>query len=154
MSYWDKKLVRQQIDEKLAPLKQFADSGIPPAGWIRTIREALGMTTQQMADRTGFDQPRISRLERAEKDGNLRLSSLQKIARGLGMRFVYGFVGEKTLEQLVRDQAQKIALKRLERLDKTMVLELQGLPEEEKQKAIKDLIDKILVEEPKDFWNE
>lgn len=154
MNYWNKKLIREQLDKKLTILKDLDLSGTSGGSWIRMIREALGMTTKQMAAKTGFDQSRISRLENAEKVGSLKLSSLQKIASGMGMRFVYGFVADRTLEQMVKDQAEKIVRRRLKRLEDTMSLELQGLSDEEKQRALKDMIEKILIEGPKDFWDD
>jgi hypothetical protein len=35
-----------------------------------------------------------------------------------------------------------------------MKLELQGVSEKEQEEALNDLIDKILIEEPKNFWNQ
>ena len=154
MRYWDKKVVREQLDKKLDSLKAFASSGVPKQGWIKTVREALGLSARQLGEKAGIDQSRISRLENAEKDGSLKLSSLQKIAKGLNMRFVYGFVSEDTLEEMVRAQAKKIALKRLKRLNNTMRLEKQGLSSEEQKKALEDMIEQILIDQPKDFWDE
>ncbi len=153
MSYWDKKVVREQLDKKLDSLKTFATSGIPQQGWIKTVREALGLSARQLGEKAGIDQSRISRLENAEKDGSLKLSSLQKIAKGLNMRFIYGFVSENTLEEMVRSQARKIALRRLKQLDNTMRLEKQELSDEEQKKVLEDMIEKILVDQPKDFWD-
>ena len=152
MNYWDTKIIREQLDKKLDSLKTFASSGIPKQGWIKTLREALGLSARHLGEKAGMDQSRISRLENAEKNGNLKLSSLQKIAKGLNMRFVYGFVSEDTLEQMVRAQARKIALKRLKRLNNTMRLEKQELSNEEQKKALEDMIEKILIDQPKDFW--
>ncbi len=153
MNYWDKKAVRQQLDQKIGSLKVFFSSGMPSQGWIKTIREALGLSASQLGKKAGFDQSRISRLEKAEKNGDLKLSSLQKIAKGLNMKFVYGFVPEDSLEQMVRGQVKKIALKRLKMLNTTMRLEKQGLSDEEQKVALNDMIEKILIEQPKDFWD-
>ena len=153
MTYWDKKLVREQLDRKLEPLKEFAQFGVPSTGWIKAVREALGMSTTQLALRMGLNQSRISRVENAEVDGNLKLSTMQNIAKGLGMEFVYGFIPKETLESLVREQARKIAIEKMKRLNHTMRLELQELSDAEKESALKDMIDKILIDEPKDFWN-
>lgn len=153
MKYWDTKVIREQLDERLNSLKAFASSGMPKQGWIKTIRKALGLSARQLGRKAGLDQSRISRLENAEKDGSLKLSSLQKIAQGLDMQFVYGFVSDDTLEQMVRAQAKKIALKRLKRLNNTMRLEKQGLPHEKQKKALEDMIEKILIDQPKDFWD-
>jgi len=153
MTYWDKKLIREQLDKRLDSLKVSAQVGIPENGWIKSIREALGMSAKDLAKKVGIDQSRISRIENSEKDGSVKLSSLQKIAQSIGMDFVYGFVPKGTLESMVREQAKKIALQKLKRLNHTMRLELQELPPEEQEKALKDMIDKILIDEPKDFWN-
>jgi predicted DNA-binding mobile mystery protein A len=154
MNYWDKKLLRKQISQKLEPLKLFSDTAVSVDGWVKTIRQALGMTTYDLAGRSGMDQAQLSRIEKAEPEGKVTLSTMQKIAAGLGMKFVYGFVADEDLEALVRRQAKKIALKRLQRLDKTMALELQELDPDEKKEAISDMIDKILVESPSNFWEE
>ena len=121
-------------------------------GWIKIIREALGMTTQQLAHKVGINQSRISRLENAEIDGDLKLSSLKKVAEGLNMQFVYGFVPKNGLENMVLEQAQKIARKRMKRVNHTMKLE--ELSNNEKSKAFQDLVQKILIKDAKDFWNE
>lgn len=154
MNYWDKKVMRGQLDKRLVFLKEFASSGMPQQGWIKSIRESLGLSTRQLGTKAGLDQSRISRLEIAEKDGDLKLSSLQKMAKGLNMKFVYGFVPEDSLEQMVRVQAKKIALKRINQLNNTMRLENQGISDEEQKKALDDMIEKILVEQPKDFWEQ
>ncbi len=154
MNYWDKKVIREQLDKRLAFLKDFASSGMPPQGWIKTIREALGLSSFQLGQKAGIDQSRISRLETAEKSGDLKLSSLQKIADALNMKFVYGFVPEETLETMVRSQAKRVAAKRLEILNHTMRMEKQALSEEDKQKALADMVEKILMDQPKDFWEQ
>ncbi len=153
MNYWDKKTVCKQLDKKLTHLKDFAAFDVPQQGWIKTIRDALGLSAKQLAKKTGMDQPRISRLERTEKQGNMTLATLQKIAQGLNMKFVYGFVPEESLEAMVKVQAKHIALNRLKRLNDTMRLEKQGLSDPEQEQALQDMIDKILVDPPKDFWD-
>ncbi len=152
MNYWDKKVVREQLDKKLEVLKGFVGF-LPQQGWIKTIREVLGLSASQLGKKVGIDQSRISRLENAENAGDLKLSSLQKIAKGLNMKFVYGFVPEATLESMVREQAKRIALRRLETLDNTMRLEKQALPEDEKRKVLEDMMTRIMIDQPKDFWD-
>ena len=154
MDYWDKKLLREQLDKKLAKFKPILNTPVPKGGWVKTIREALGMTTYELAKKTDLDQSRISRIESSEAKQEIKLSTLVKIADGLGVKFVYGFVPEEDLEAIVREQAIKIAKKRLGRVDHSMKLELQGVTDEEQEKALKDLIDKILIEEPKNFWDQ
>jgi len=152
MNYWDKKLVREQLDSKLSTLKGFTAQGLKSIGWIKTIREALGMTSTNLASRVGVNQSRIIHMEKAERDGNIKISTMEKIADALDMDFVYGFVPRTSLNEMVRQQAKKIALHKMERLDNTMRLEQQELSSEEKERALKDMIDRILIDGPKDFW--
>lgn len=152
MDYWDKKLIREQLSQKLEKLKSLRKLTVPSVGWIKTIRESLGMTTYDLAERADIDQSRISRIESAESRGEIKLSTLKNIADALGVQFVYGFVPEEDLEQMVREQAKKIALKRMDRLNHTMKLEEQNLDEKERKKALEDLVEKILVEDPQNFW--
>jgi predicted DNA-binding mobile mystery protein A len=111
------------------------------------------MSTFQLAKRAGLDQSRITRIENAEVNGDLNLSTLKKIAEALNMRFVYAFVPEEGLEEMVHEQAEKIAKERLAKVSHTMKLENQELTESDKSKALDDLVQKILIDEPKDFWD-
>jgi predicted DNA-binding mobile mystery protein A len=152
MTYWDKKLIREQLDKRLkSPLIPLLNS---ENGWIKLLREAFGMSTTQLAKRVGIDQSRISRIENAEIEGDLKLSTLKKVAKGLNMKFVYGFIPHESLENIVIEQAKKIAKVRIDRVNKTMRLEEQELSDTEKAKAFDDLAQKILIEDPKDFWDE
>ncbi len=152
MNYWDKKLFREQLDRKLSKLREFSVQSLTSIGWIRTIREALGMTSKDLASRVGVNQSRIIHMEQAEADGNIKISTMKKIADALEMDFIYAFVPRTSLNDMVREQARLLALKKMERLDHTMRLEMQELSSEEKEKALKDMIDKILIDERKNFW--
>ncbi len=152
MTYWDKKLIREQLDKRLT--NRLIPLLYSEQGWIKLVREALGMSTTQLAKRVGIDQSRISRLENNEAAGDLKLSSMKKIADGLGMKFVYAFIPADSLEAMVQQQARKVARKQLSIVNHTMRLEDQELSTEEKAKAFDDLVQKILIDDPKDFWDE
>ena len=152
MNYWDKKLLREQLDSKLTKLREFSIQGLTSIGWIKAIREALGMTSKDLASRVGVNQSRVIHMEQAEADGNIKISTMKKIADALEMDFVYAIVPRTSLNDMVREQARLLALKKMERLDHTMRLEMQELSSEEKERALKDMIDKILIDGLKDFW--
>jgi len=153
MEYWDSKLVREQLDRKLKKLSVLLLPELPERSWIRLVREALGMSGKELGERVGLDQSRISRLESAEPAGDVKLSTLRKIADGLEMKFVYGFVPKTGLENMVREQAKKIARERMEKASHTMLLEAQELSDEEKARMFDDLVQKILIEQPNGFWS-
>lgn len=56
MSYWEQKLIRQQLDQKLINAKGLSIIEKLPFAWIKTIRTALVMTSTQLAKRAGLSQ--------------------------------------------------------------------------------------------------
>ncbi|NJO12222.1 MAG: helix-turn-helix domain-containing protein, partial [Gammaproteobacteria bacterium] len=62
----DRASARKTLDKRLNPLMNRDALVRPPRGWIRAIREALGMTTAQLARRLGIAQPSVVGLEKAE----------------------------------------------------------------------------------------
>lgn len=153
MNYWDRKLIREQLDEKLNSIKEVVSSSMPSQGWVKSIREALGISTAQLGKKVGIDQSRISRIENAEVTGEVKLSTLMKIAKSMDMQLVYAFVPKHSLEDMVQQQARQIASKRMKRLNNTMRLEEQELSNEQKHKALEDMVKKIMIDEPKEFWD-
>jgi predicted DNA-binding mobile mystery protein A len=153
MEHLDKKLIRDQLNRKLKLFRPLLELRAPSTGWIRAIRESLGMTLKELGHRVGLDKSRLSRIEKAETTGEIKISTLEKVAEGLGMRFVYGFASEDDLEVMVRQQAEKIARERLKRVGHSMDLEDQGLVKEEQEKALENLIERIIIEQPKNFWD-
>ena len=111
----------------------------PPQGWIRTIREALGMTSSQLACRMAVSQPRIIHMEKNEQ--NLKISTLEKTAAALGCRFVYAFVPVQPIEKTLREKARKKAEEIMYKVNINMALENQQVDVEER---INDLADEIL----------
>ena len=77
----------------------------PACGWIRKIRDALGMSTMELAARLGVTRARVSQLEQAEVRGSIPLSSLERAAAALNCRVCYALVPAEPLEQMVRRQA-------------------------------------------------
>lgn len=91
MKYWEKKLMREQLDKQISKMTSL--SSFPSRkSWIKVLREALGMTTGQLAQRMGISQPRVIQLEKAEPNGNLKLSTMENVAEGLGVKFIYDFL--------------------------------------------------------------
>lgn len=63
--------------------------GTPTPGYIRTLREALGWTQRELAERIGVDPLSVSRWERgAVKPSEAAVKALDKIRRQAGRRGV------------------------------------------------------------------
>lgn len=113
---------RRRLDQRLVGV----DLGQrPPRGWIRAIREALGMTTGQLGQRMGVTQSRVSQLERSEEVGSIRLDTLERAARALNCEVRYVFVPNEPLEDMVKRQARLRAQAEVDAVTHTMALEDQ-----------------------------
>lgn len=118
--------VRQRLDDRLGPLKPAERFRAPPKGWVRAIRDALGMTGVQFAKRLRIRPQSVEALEKSEASGAIKLDTLRRAAEALDCTLVYALVPNDSLEGAVRTRARKIALRDLGRVAHTMKLEAQG----------------------------
>jgi predicted DNA-binding mobile mystery protein A len=124
----------------------------PPRGWIRAIRDALGMTGVQLARRLGVKPQAIEALEKSEAAGTIKLDTLRRAAEALDCRLVYALVPNSSLESTVRERARKIALRDLGRVSHTMALEAQATDDADLETRIDDYIRDELRDRV--LWNE
>ncbi len=119
-------LARKSLDRQLAPLRE-TPLIMPPRGWIKAIREALGMTTRQLAARMGVARSRVTAIETAEVRGSTTIKTLREAAEAMHCTFVYAIVPKTMLHDIVRDQATAKADAELARHHHTMRLENQAM---------------------------
>lgn len=120
----DKSKARAALERDLRRHRD-APTVAPRSGWIRAIRDALGMSTSELAQRTGLSKGRISQIERAERDRSLRLETLERVAAALGCRVEYVLVPRRPLDDMVWEQARAKAAPEIAAVDHTMALEDQ-----------------------------
>ncbi|MFL5814129.1 MAG: mobile mystery protein A [Bdellovibrionia bacterium] len=120
---------RQQLDRQLSSGLSLKKVHRPRRGWIKAIREALGMSSQQLAEYLNTDKAAVLRLEDREVKGTVTLESLDRAARAMGCKLVYAIVPEESLEELVDQKARKAALKILGPVSHSMSLEAQEVDE-------------------------
>lgn len=147
-----KQISRRQLDVTLAKFGEVKSLQLPPKGWIRAVREALGMSGKQLAGRLKVSQPRVHKLEQSEPSGALTLKTMRQVAEALDCVFVYALVPRSSLEETVRTQARTVAGERLQRVSHSMLLEAQGLSTKEQQASLDDAIEELARETPKDLW--
>jgi predicted DNA-binding mobile mystery protein A len=137
-------LARKNIEKRLSPLRNMVTQR-PQRGWIRAIREALGMTTEQLAKRIGVSQPRVIALEKAETEDVVMLKTLREAAAAMECELVYMLVPRRPLDEVVRARAEQRADDELARLHHTMQLENQALTKAdlktERARMVESLID-------------
>ena len=149
-----KKLAIEQLDETMKSFESLKAMSAPRKGWIRAIRDTLGMTGGQLAKRLKVNQQRVARIEQDEVLGKVTLNTMQNVAEAMDCVFVYGVVARDSLEQIVREQAELAAKKRMARSNQMMRLEKQELSEVDKAKAMQTIIDEIVETMPKSLWDE
>jgi predicted DNA-binding mobile mystery protein A len=121
-----KERAREQLDKRFEKRDYVSQLGTPPNGWIKAIRNALGMTAEQMGRRIGMSQQSVTEFEKSEKAGTIKLLTLRKAAEALDCTLVYALVPNKPLSDTVNERARALAIDELERLGHTMLLEKQG----------------------------
>jgi predicted DNA-binding mobile mystery protein A len=135
---------RKNLDKRLTSLMKTDELARPPRGWIRAIREALGMTTAQLAERLGITQPSAVGLEKAEAAKAISLQTLERAARALDCTLVYALVPRKPLETVVRERAREVAHERLRSISHSMSLEDQRVAEEDEGAQLERLAQKLI----------
>ena len=149
----NKKLVREQLQRSLSRFEPLRGANIPPKGWIRAVRTALGMSGRQLAERMGVTKQRASDIERQEIDGSATIKTMRKNAEALDCQFVYGFVPKTSLEKTVRARAKQVAEKRLAEANQTMALEDQSLNAQENKQVLSAMIDELVDTMPSNLWD-
>ena len=131
---------RSRLDERfteMGPASRFAP---PVRGWIKAIREGLGMSSAQLAKRLGVRQPSVVDMEQSEAKGSIELATLRRVAEALDCTLVYALIPNKPLETMVRDRARAIARKRLAAVGHSMQLEDQAVGARETEAQIDELV--------------
>ena len=136
------------LDKKTFDLKSAKNIVPQSSGWIKTVREAIGMTVSQLAARLGVTQPRITKME--SNEDNLKLSTMKKAAEAMNCEFVYYFKPRTTFQNLVDEQAQKKAAEVLKTVNVNMSLENQEIAEYE---VVKDFASDLINTKIKQIWD-
>lgn len=143
----------RQLDVQLALFRSARTVTRPSTGWIREIRLALGMTTEQLAERMGIAQATAAKLEKSERDGTIALNSLRKAADALNCELVYALVPRDSLHATLEERAKSKARQRVARVSHTMHLENQGISTEGEQAQIEELAKEFLARGPRFLWS-
>jgi predicted DNA-binding mobile mystery protein A len=143
---------RQRLDERLLVLKPEERFRAPPKGWIRAIRDALGMSGVQFARRQGIRPQSVEALEKSEAEGAIQLKTLRRAAEALDCSLIYALVPNASLDGTISDRARKMAIRDLGRVAHTMKLEAQETPDANLESRIEAYIRDVLNE--RDLWNE
>jgi predicted DNA-binding mobile mystery protein A len=149
-----KSLQLQQLNSKMLGFAALKQVTMPPTGWIKAIRTAIGMTMQQLGNKLNVSKQGVMDIEKREKDGSITIKSLREIATAMDMQLVYGFVpNDGSLEALIEKRAKELATQIVLRTANTMKLEDQANSKKRIEAAIKERATAIQNEMPKILWD-
>lgn len=118
----------------------------PQSGWLRAIRDALGMTAAQLGARLSITSTSVFEMEQREADGTVTLKTLEKAAEALGCKLVYALVQDEGLEATVQRRARKLAVRQLAREEE--------LPPEEARARLERRIAELIHTRSRSLWTE
>jgi len=148
----NRSLRRRQLDRIVRPLTKVAPQP-PSRGWIKTVREAIGMSFRQIGQRLALTQQSVAELEHAEQTGSITLKNLRRVAEAMECRLVYAFVPNESFESLVQQQAEQVADQIVQRVEISMSLEDQGTESNAQRQRKEDLTGELVRTTPRNLWD-
>lgn len=146
-------LARKHLDRRFERLGDPGAWTPPPRGWLRAIRDALGMTSRQFAVRLGVAQSTAVALERGEIDSSITLRRLRDAAEALDCTLVYALVPRRPLQTVIGERARMLADEQLARTHHTMRLEDQALDSRDLAAERERLVAAYLADRPSRLWD-
>jgi predicted DNA-binding mobile mystery protein A len=145
----------EQLDRRFSELRPWVPlTSRPSHGWLKAIRQGLGMTTGQMARRMKFTQSRVSKMEAAEAHGEITLKTLEKAAEALGCRVIYVLMPDRPLTETLEKRADFMAARELAAVEQTMRLEDQTVHDKKYRKDMLRHISERLLKRPSRLWDD
>src|ERR1039458_5461129 len=141
---------RAHLDERFRDLGPATRYTPPVRGWIKAIREALGMSTAQLAKRLRVKQPSVVAIEQSEAKGTIELATLRRVAEALDCTLVYALLPNKPLETTLRDRARAFARRRRGPVEHSMLLEDQKVTAKDAEARLDEIVRET---NPRLFWD-
>ena len=143
---------RAHLDSILERWRLLPTRHKPNRGWVRAIREALGMTTTQLSSRLGVSQSRVVAMEVAEQTGSLTIKNLARAANALDCELVYALVPRHSLQEMVEQRVRQRASRSIAAISHSMMLENQAVADEMTAVQLEQLIQKMKMSARSDIW--
>ncbi len=126
----------------------------PPSGWIKAIREGLGMAAAHLASRLGVTTSTVIRLETSEADDAISLATLRRAAEALGCELQYALVPKQGLRNTLENRAMALACQQMAAVSHTMALEAQSTSREAVEVQTRALAGELLKGSRRALWKE
>src|SRR5215469_9420447 len=118
----------KQLDRALEPYRTARSVARPSKGWIRAIRQALGVSSGEVARRLGTSRQLPLQLEKGEAEDRITLKSLRAAANALDCDLVYALVPRAgSMQELMESRARAEVKDRVLGIEHSMALENQAV---------------------------
>jgi predicted DNA-binding mobile mystery protein A len=88
-----KEIILEELEGRIEPLRLAQPAAtVPSRGWLRAVREAIGLTQGRVAERAAVKRQSYSQFEAAEARGSISLASLRRVAGAMDCELVYFIV--------------------------------------------------------------
>lgn len=139
----------KQASRRASQLRAMKESATVSQGWIRYMRESLGMTLRALGARANLGISTVQQAQRNEAAGTISLKSLRHLAEAMECDLVYAFVPKLSLEKTIEAAARAKAERLLRAADTHMTLENQRVVKDFEERA--NLLAHSLLEKG-DIW--
>ncbi len=147
-----RKLRRTQLDQQL--LHHF-NTEIPPTprgGWIRAIRQALGMNYEVLGKRLGVSKQTAHQLEKAESSGSLTINRMRAAANALECDLAILLIPRQSLEKTILERATVVSTVEVMWIKHAMALEQQAISQDRIEQMIVDRASEKIERGDQEIW--
>ena len=142
----------RQLDTNLNRWRSADLPSRPPSGWIKAVREGLGMAATHLAARLGVTPSTVTRLETSEADDTVSLATLRRAAESLGCELHYALVPRQSLADTLENRALALARQQMAAVSHTMALEAQATSREAVEVQTRALAENLLKGSRRALW--
>lgn len=143
--------MRLQVAEKLKPWKKLLDQPRPVKGWLRTLRESLGMDAVDLSRKMGVRPSTLHQYEVSEQEGTISLKTLQRAGEAMDAVLVYALVPRTDMETMLKNRARSVAEDLIGKVGHSMALEAQAVESAEHRRQAEALMEQLLAR-PRRLW--
>lgn len=126
----------------------------PPSGWVKAIRESLGMAAAHLAARLGVTTSTVTRLETSEADDTISLGTLRRAAEALGCELRYALIPKQSLADTLESRAMSLARQQMAAVSHSMALEAQSTSRATVELQTRALAEELLKGSHRALWRE
>jgi predicted DNA-binding mobile mystery protein A len=143
---------RRHLEQKLKTLQPFARVPPPRSGWIKAIRESLGITARQLGAHLGMSSVAATKLEQREQSRSITLRDLDRAAAVLNCRVTYALIPIDGLEATLQAKARATAAELMSKAQHAMKLEAQPVNQIEQRAQSTALAEKLVETLDSRLW--